>query len=264
MSQNIIIVADIHCRDFYKPVLNIKDKRIVFLGDYMDLYGYEGTHDEDGIANLEEIIDFAKNNSNVTLLTGNHDCSWIWSPLGFERTSYEFYNDLHRLYRDNITLFKPCLKVDNILFSHAGVCRGWIDSMNKLFKGKDSNFRLTESNIVPYIENEFELELQHDTALGRGFYKYLESEIFCIGHSRGGDAPYGGPFWSDFNYDYWDPEGWNLIQIMGHTQRIVTGTLGINGNGYCVDSRAIFEYDSESQTVSLWQGENSEKSESEE
>lgn len=48
---------------------------------------------------------------------------------------------------------------------------------------------------------------------------------------------------------------------MGHTQREVTGSIGINGNGYCVDSRAIFEYDPENKTVSVWEGENSEKNE---
>ena len=38
----------------------------------MDPYYYEGFHDENGIENLEEIFDFARNNKNVTLLLGNH------------------------------------------------------------------------------------------------------------------------------------------------------------------------------------------------
>lgn len=41
----------------------------------MDPYRYEGTDDKDGIENLEEIIDHARNNKNITLLVGNHDCS---------------------------------------------------------------------------------------------------------------------------------------------------------------------------------------------
>lgn len=72
MENKIYIVPDVHCRDFYKPVLNIKDKPVVFLGDYMDPYVYEGFTDKHGIKNLQEIIDFARNNKNVTLLVGNH------------------------------------------------------------------------------------------------------------------------------------------------------------------------------------------------
>ena len=72
IKNSIIIVPDVHCRNFYKPVLQVKNKPIIFLGDYMDPYRYEGTSDENGIANLEEIFDYARNNKNVTLLVGNH------------------------------------------------------------------------------------------------------------------------------------------------------------------------------------------------
>lgn len=250
MDQNkIIIVPDVHCRDFYKPVLSIKDKPIMFLGDYMDPYSYEGTCDENGICNLEEIIDFAKYNPNVALLCGNHDESWIWSNLRFERTSHRFYNELHRLYRDNIKLFRPCVKLNDVLFTHAGVSNGWIYTMNQRFEETGNSFRLNEDNIEAYIGNEFEKELQRETALGNLWNSTLESPIFCIGYSRWGDAPYGGPFWDDFNDEYKDPEGWNTTQIFSHTQREITGSIGNKGNGYCVDSRAIFEYDFENKTL---------------
>lgn len=73
--MKLIICPDIHCRDFYKPVLELKDTPVIFLGDYLDPYSYEGCSFEDGLANLKEITDFAKNNKNVTLLTGNHKIS---------------------------------------------------------------------------------------------------------------------------------------------------------------------------------------------
>lgn len=248
-QNNIIIVPDVHCRDFYKPVLSVKDRPIIFLGDYMDPYSYEGTNDHDGFANLEEIIDFAKTNPNVTLLCGNHDESWIWDALGFERTSYYWYHDLHTLYRENIQLFKPCLKVNNVLFTHAGVSAGWINTMNRIFEINETNFTLNENNIVSYIGNEFEKELQRDGVLGGFLNRDLESPIFCIGRYRGGYAPHGGPFWNDFD-EYRDPEGWNTIQIFSHSQREITGSIGNKGNGYCVDSRAIFEYDFENKKIS--------------
>ena len=124
MDNKILICPDVHCRSFYKPLLNVKDQKIIFLGDYMDPYSSENTSDEQGIANLEEIIDFAKQNDNVILLAGNHDESYIWSFMRFERTSYKYYKDLHNLYRENIKLFKPCVQMQDTLFSHAGVCSG--------------------------------------------------------------------------------------------------------------------------------------------
>lgn len=134
--------------------------------------------------------------------------------------------------------------IDNILFTHAGVNKGWIEFINRNFKHKGSSFEVNQNNIVSYIENEFANELKRETAEGRGWMEHwLESSIFNIGYARGGDFPYGGPFWSDFNDEYQDPDNWNLMQIFSHTQMEFTGSIGKNGNGYCIDSRAIFELD---------------------
>ena len=243
MKNNIYVVPDIHCRDFYKPILKIKDKPIVFLGDYMDPYDYEGFTDKHGIKNLQEIIDFARNNKNVTLLVGNHDCSWIWDALRWERTSYLHYNELHKLYRDNIDLFISCIKLGDTLFTHAGVSNGWIDHINNMLEYKKSSLRLNQDNVVMYIDNEFRNELLRDGTGRRGMSSpYLESPIFDIGAIRWGDSTYGGPFWNDIR-EYQDPEGWTIKQIFSHTQLEETGSFVTVGNGTCIDSRAIFEYD---------------------
>ena len=241
--EKAIIIPDVHCRSFYKPVLNITDKLIVFLGDYMDPYPWEDTSDEQGIANLEEIFDFARKNKNVVLLSGNHDEEYIWSRMGFSRTDSRFYNDLHCLYRDNIDLLHPIFQAKDTIFTHAGISRGWINIMHALFKQEGLTFKLTESNIVSYIGNEWLQELQNDKAQNIGFYRFLNSEIFCIGRSRGGDSPYGGPFWSDFYNDYFCPENWSTYQICGHQQGQITGLARTNNGIACLDSRAIFEYD---------------------
>lgn len=36
--NTILICPDLHCRNFYKPILNVKDTPIIFMGDYMDPY----------------------------------------------------------------------------------------------------------------------------------------------------------------------------------------------------------------------------------
>jgi len=242
----IIVVSDEHCRSFYKPVLNVKDTPVIFMGDYMDPYYWEGFTDEEGIEKLKEIIEFAKNNKNVVLLAGNHDCSHIWSYMGFERTSRKYYQELHKIYRDNIDLFHPIYKVGDTIFTHAGINDGWIKVVNEILANENSTFQITEDNVLSYIENEWITELEHDEAPNQHFmYCSLDSRIFDIGRSRGGDAPYGGPFWSDLYDDWGNPEGWNCVQVFSHQQGEITGQLRTWNGGICVDSRAIFEYDSD-------------------
>ena len=247
--NKIYIIPDVHCRSFYKPILQIKDKPIIFLGDYLDPYSHEGTSDEDGIANLEEIIDFARCNNNVTLLSGNHDLSYIWSFHGIERTSHKYYNDLHNIYRNNIDLFKPCCQVQDSLFTHAGICKGFVTSVNRVFEHEESNFRLNKDNLIDWINNEWENELKFEKCTQHFPYFTLRSMIFAIGYARWGDAPYGGPFWCDFNDEYTDPNNFNLYQVFGHTQSIKTGIIRDKGNGICLDSRAIFEYNLDTHEV---------------
>ena len=207
--DKIFVIPDIHCRSFYKPVLDIKETPIVFLGDYLDPYYWDHTNDKDGIENLKEIFDLARNNKNVTLLCGNHDEEWIWSPMGFSRTNLRHYDELHKLYRDNVDLLHPVLKVDNTIFTHAGISAGWLECIK-------------EEDIVSYIEKEWKSELQYDRAV-TNLWSELRSNIFWIGRSRGGDAYYGGPFWNDYWSDFHPTKKFPYNQIFGHTQAENTG-----------------------------------------
>lgn len=167
--------------------------------------------------------------------------------MRFERTSYKYYKDLHNLYRENIKLFKPCIQIQDTLFSHAGVCNGWISQMNYLFERDKSNFRLNESNICDYISNEFEKELEYDTAVQHMWDSCLRSPIFCIGRARWGDAPYGGPFWTDVSEHIYDDL--NIYQVFGHTQLKETGHFIKHNKFICCDSRSLFEYDLDSHNI---------------
>lgn len=73
--MKVLVIPDVHGRKFWKkPCSEIENfDHIVFLGDYLDPYDFEHISVEDAIVNFEEIIDFAKGNSDkVTLLLGNH------------------------------------------------------------------------------------------------------------------------------------------------------------------------------------------------
>lgn len=75
MNNKLLILPDIHARKFWKePCKDIGNyEKVVFLGDYLDPYGFEGITVEDAIENFNEIIDFKKKNSEkVVILLGNH------------------------------------------------------------------------------------------------------------------------------------------------------------------------------------------------
>lgn len=227
--EDILICPDVHCRNFYKSVLEIKDKYIIFLGDYLDPYPWEGFSFENGLANLEEIINFKKQNPDrVTLLLGNHDFNALWRKNWASRHNYKFQNDSHALLKDNLNLFEPYKVIGNILFTHAGVSEGWYKEYNI-------------NNITDFLDNQWNLFI--NGPLGPFEESYLP--IFDCGRSRGGYAPYGGIFWHDEYESYWT-NPIDYIQIYGHTQLEKTGKI-VNyvqeGKPmYCCDSRAIFEY----------------------
>lgn len=249
--MKILICPDIHCRDFYKSVLNIKDIPIVFLGDYLDPYPDEGFSFEDGLVNLEEIIDFAKNNSNVTLLAGNHCLHYIWEDYGCSRFNKKFYNDAHTLFRENLELFKPFKQFDEVILSHAGISKGWID-LNKQqdFIPKDINV----NELLNWIDSEWNKECSYEKLLHKMWYTDFRSTIFSIGCNRGGESQYGGPFWCDAS-EMLNP--FPVIQIFGHTRLNFKGIFvnisTIRGTkhvpAYCIDSSEIFEFDTETKEL---------------
>ena len=224
VSVDIIICADIHCRDFYKPVLEIQDRPIIFLGDYLDPYDFEGFSFDHGLDNLEEIIQFKKDNPDrVTLLWGNHDFNSLWQENWASRfqPSARAYN----LYKENFKLFDLYKVIDNVLFTHAGICDGWY----KVHSIKD---------IIHFLDvqwNEFLQDPFEESGLA----------IFDCGQARWGLQPYGGPLWHDVGESY-ENNPIDYIQIFGHTylrQKGYSFQSNIKGRPmYCCDSRAIFEF----------------------
>lgn len=224
---DIIICSDIHCRDFWKLVLKIQDKPIVFLGDYLDPYDYEGFDFLHGLDNLEEIIQFKKENPDrVTLLWGNHDCNSLWQQNWASRfqPSARAYN----LYNENLSLFDPYKIIDNVLFTHAGISDGWYNTYSI-------------KNITSFLDKQWNEFLQNP-------YEESGLAIFDCGRVRWGYEPYGGIFWNDLAEVHSNPI--DYVQITGHNQMEETGHIfdysripGFTGKSmYCCDSRAIFEY----------------------
>ena len=71
----IAIIPDVHGRQFWKDIIPRKDEfeKIIFLGDYLDPYWFEGISNLNALDNFKEILEFKKENlEKVILLIANH------------------------------------------------------------------------------------------------------------------------------------------------------------------------------------------------
>lgn len=209
--NKVLVLPDIHGRKFWKkPCQNIQDfDKIVFLGDYLDPYGFENISVTDAIENFKEIINFKKNNmEKVILLIGNHDCPY-YSDIYFSFSSWHcrhstmWHKDIHKLFEDNLDLFQLAYSYDNILFTHAGVESEWL------------------TKIVHCDEND--VEKISDTLNGLLNSKDGLRKLYMITPQRGGIDKFGSCIWSDVHDIMWDNETIEEIsnnkikQIFGHT-----------------------------------------------
>ena len=236
----ILIIPDIHSRDFYKDAIgdiSMYDK-VVFLGDYLDGYPYEGVSNETGFSNLLEIIDFKKKNKDkVVLLLGNHDAHYLNRLVNSGRFDFLNAERNAELFEENLGLFDVAWETEingkRYFFSHAGVRRGWIESNHDLFV-------LDDTSTLPSADyfNNF-LHAGEQSQADR-FFVALSN---CSYH-RGGWGDSGSMVWSDI-HEYFSNRGVveeheydGVYFIVGHTQQeqqpIITDYVA------CLDVRRPF------------------------
>ena len=130
-----LVLGDIHGKTIWKDIIKKENPdKVIFLGDYVT------THDdissEKQIANLEEILDYKEANSNkVILLRGNHDgqhLGYSWAECsGLDRTVLEYMSK--ETFKERFLSLTQRVYIDkelNTIFSHAGVSRVWMESVN--------------------------------------------------------------------------------------------------------------------------------------
>jgi len=164
----------------------------VFVGDYVD--SFTKTNDEI-YENLLNVIKFKKMYpKKVILIWGNHDMQYLTSfeEHGCSGFRPEAYFDLHEVFRKNKDLFQLAFQIDNYLWTHAGIHRGWYEYE------------------FPYKSNNVAEDL--NTA-------FLENVkcLFDVGLLRGGFKNVGGPLWADRRKTMNKPLK-DFHQIVGHTR----------------------------------------------
>lgn len=219
----IIIVPDEHGRGLWKKGLGYfndhPDSKMIFLGDYLDPYTYhENITHSDAYNNFLEILEFARNNrERVILLWGNHDRFYSNRDEECCRHDYKNYAAIAKLFKDNEDLFQFAYKEGDYLFTHAGVCTGWLLQNNLT--------HINEGNIVEYLNGN-------------------PKTLWQVGEARGGFHDWGSPLWccwmGDWHYgDCRNP--FKLNQIFGHT-RLEKGIFASDEekNIYMMDVRNCF------------------------
>ena len=219
--NDILIVPDVHGRNFWEPALEYKGE-VIFLGDYTDPYPSEKFSDEDAYQGLLKIIDFKqKNPDRVTLLIGNHELHYYDSSFECVRFSKDYYERFHALLTQAPTagLFQICKQIDNYLFIHAGITKDWYNLHRNLLSCSGTALEEQVNNLFLY-------------------YKMPFSEVSFY---RGGFHTSGSPLWADI-YEFFDesePFNDDVIQIIGHT--LNKGTAPIEAkNIRLLDNRRLY------------------------
>lgn len=206
--MKILIVPDVHGRTFWRKALESDYDKVVFLGDYLDPYSYEGITPVEAISEFKDIIQFKKDNPDkVVLLLGNHDCSYFYNLGSASRYDYLNANKIKSIFKENEDCFELWYRIDKYLFTHAGITNDWLSTY---FNLDINNFlSLDKSDIIP--------------------------KLWVYSRMRGGYGNTGSMVWSDVREG--DKEN-TYYQIFGHTQLeskpIITDTYA------CLDCRKCF------------------------
>jgi hypothetical protein len=239
-NLDFVVIPDVHCRTFWKKAIEkyllpvdtpMCTTRIVFLGDYVDGYPHEWYDDSyvtDGIDRLEEIIEIKKKHPHqVKLLLGNHDCAYaIGDEICTSRKDYAHEPRIARLFTDNRDCFQIMHKEKGVLFSHAGVHKGFLEDVD-----------ISKEHFVDIFNNAWLTEnYEILDSLGR-YDAYRGYRIY----------DYGSPVWADVRSFFdWAEDSMKPIdeglgfQVFGHTQLSVPI---ITNNFACIDCRQALVID---------------------
>ena len=193
--SKILIVPDVHGRKFWhkaEELINEVDK-VVFLGDYLDPYEYEGITFENAVMEFENILAFKEDYPDkVILLLGNHDMHYVRTDfMDCSRLNYAQRQEMHDLYMNNIGSFQIIYEEENYLFSHAGIYKEWMDK-----------YTLTLDDLRDY----------------RNFLKNWWKTLEDCSYYRGGWNKVGSCIWADVYESLKNELYTDKRQIVGHSQ----------------------------------------------
>jgi predicted phosphodiesterase len=205
-----LVLGDTHGRPFWKRIVE-KEKdfdRIIFIGDYFDSREYTPVEQID---NFQEIIQYKKSGTRaeVILLIGNHDYHYF-KAIGNQNTSgyqRDAAAEIEKVIEENKEQLQMAFKMDNFLFTHAGVSKVFMD----ISFGKE-NWKTV--NIADDLNKLF----------------HIRPKAFMFnGVEPSGDDVYQTPIWIRVESLLVANKGTlehELIQVFGHTKFHTISTVG--------------------------------------
>jgi len=256
MNIHTLLIPDVHGRAFWKEALEKYNKEkypnltIVFLGDYVDPYEFEGVSRQDAIDNFQEIIDIAKSDNRIHLLIGNHDMHYWYDAEYKSRVDERNYNKIKDMFLENFELFniayEETINEKKYLYTHAGVSSFWFQHLQ--FVGKMSLSmnadKLTDEQkeYCNFLKN-FTLSADNLNKLKLNFQG--QANLWMASYARGGDNSCGSCIWEDWSeWLYKGMEIKGLWQIFGHSRWSKTDPddIGIDRRRHiaCIDTASAW------------------------
>lgn len=220
-----VIIADVHGRDQWKQILaqETDADKIVFLGDYFDSFDLSGAVQ---MHNFKEIIEFKeKSGKEVIMLVGNHDYHYFpeideSSTSGYQ---YRMAPAIKLLIQENRQHLQVAYRMDEFVFSHAGISSEWLDDF------------IPSWNLDTMVDRINETFKYTPTNLCYRSYKITDADKGeWIGSGGYGNEIYQGPMWirpkalMSANRDTLRKE---IIQVVGHTVQNQIDTKGTATGG---------------------------------
>lgn len=210
-----LLIGDLHLKS--QLILPIVDKiiqthnikRVIFLGDYVDLHGQTKNiqlYAKDLTFLYSWKIDKEQKGIDVINLIGNHDAYYLMGEQApFSIQNLEVFFSVQQLLQD--LNLQVAYQLDDYLVSHAG--------FNLLFDPKEWHFK-------PFTEeHEEELEILAN----------------AVGYMRGGGDMAGSPLWAHFRELELIPNNNYPKQIVGHTPK---ESIDISKNVIGIDTFSLY------------------------
>lgn len=236
-----LIIPDVHGRTFWREIVDTtlndwRDIKVVFLGDYLDPYQYEGITPDDAIPVFDEIIGLKKSNPDrITLLLGNHDLHYVMNDRRGCRMDMRNKQRIVDMFRRNFDLFDMCLFDEvggkNFIFSHAGFTRAWVNHRINVIK-PEWLYSLNANDIYYGIGYSMLKEIDWKGLLRK-------SRIFSdVSFYRGGEDPFSSFLWTDLDEMILAEDPIDAVQVFGHSQQDSDPVK--YKDCYCLDCRKSF------------------------
>lgn len=216
--MDILIVPDVHGREFWVNPCNNWNGDIIFLGDYHDPYTFEVSKDK-SLKILQELVKW--NNARINkpiFLLGNHDISYLSHTDCCRKDRYNS-NKIERLIRS----LNPKLYYiyNNYIFSHSGILPEWLNNNNLQLADLDN---LT----------------------------YSDKCLYDISYYRGGYHNIGSLIWGDVREYDSNTKLPNYYQIFGHT--LLKNEPVITDEYACLDCKKCFILNTETNKIKEYEG----------